>query len=172
MILTKSEILRRLGTDIVIDPVPPDKCFNPNSVNLHLGSQILTYNELYLDPKRDNKFSISNIPEKGMTLYPGVLYLAQTYEFTRTNNLVPVISGRSSTGRLGLHVHVTAGFGDTGFTGHWTLELAVVQPLMIYPKMPLCQIYYHTILGEPEQYKGKYQGNMGVQPSMMWRDFQ
>jgi dCTP deaminase len=172
MILTKSEIMMRLGDDIVIDPMPPESAFNPNSVNLRLGKRILEYTEGVLDMKKDNSYSGYNIPNDGICLCPGQLYLAQTFEFTKTKNLVPVISGRSSTGRLGLHVHITAGFGDIGFAGHWTLELAVVKPLIIYPMIPICQIYYHTIQGAPEEYKGKYQGNMGVQPSMLWRELQ
>lgn len=170
MILTRQEILMRLGDDIIIEP--PPKEINPNSVNLRIGEELLVYTDGVLDPKIDNPHSRMIIPPSGMLLFPGQLYLAQTYEFTKTRNLVPIISGRSSTGRLGLHVHITAGFGDVGFTGHWTLELAVVKPLMIYPFIPICQIYYHQILGTPEDYKGKYQENKGVQPSMMWKEFQ
>ncbi len=172
MILTRSEIKMRLGGDIVIDPVPPEDCFNPNSVNLHLGDTVLIYEDGVLDLKKNHTYSRYKIPEEGMMLFPSQLYLAQTYEYTKTENLVPIISGRSSTGRLGLHVHVTAGFGDIGFNGHWTLELAVVRPLIIYPNVPICQIYYHMVQGTPEPYKGKYQGNKGVQPSMMWKEFQ
>jgi deoxycytidine triphosphate deaminase len=59
---------------------------------------------------------------------------------------VPMLEGRSSTGRLGLFIHVTAGFGDIGFAGFWTLEIFCVQPVKIYPDVEICQIYYHDIL--------------------------
>lgn len=124
-----------------------------------------------LDPKVDNPYVNMVIPEEGFILQPGELYLAQTHEYTETRNLVPVISGRSSTGRLGLHVHITAGYGDIGFKGHWTLELAVIRPLRIYPLLPIAQIYYNTVVGYVAEYRGKYQGNQGVQPSKMWQDF-
>ena len=83
-----------------------------------------------------------------------------------------MLEGRSSVGRLGIFIHATAGFGDVGFDGYWTLELSCVQPVRIYPGVEICQIYYHTIDGEYVPYRsGKYQGNTGVQPSMLWKDF-
>ena len=65
----------------------------------------------------------------------------------RLKNLVPMIEGRSSIGRLGIYIHVTAGFGDIGFSGYWTLEISVVQPVIIYPFVRIAQIYYHEIRG-------------------------
>lgn len=150
-----------------------EKRLNPNSYNLRLADEILMYqNGNTLDMKSQNRFHISKIPESGMILYPGKLYLARTMERTRTDCYVPMLEGRSSVGRLGIFIHATAGFGDVGFDGYWTLELSCVQPVRIYPGVEICQIYYHTIDGEYEPYKsGKYQGNHGVQPSMLWRDF-
>jgi len=105
-------------------------------------------------------------------LKPGVLYLGRTKEFTVTKNLVPMLEGRSSIGRLGLYVHVTAGFGDTGFAGYWTLEIQCIQPIRIYPDVQICQIFYHTVEGKVVEYKsGKYQHNTGVQTSRLWMDF-
>ena len=109
---------------------------------------------------------------EGLVLEPGRLYLGRTNEFTRTDKYIPMLEGRSSTGRLGLFIHVTAGFGDVGFAGYWTLEIFCVQPIRIYPDVQICQIYYHTIQGEYQKYdSGKYQNNTGVQPSMLYKDF-
>ena len=84
-----------------------------------------------------------------------------------------MLEGRSSTGRLGLFIHVTAGFGDIGFAGYWTLEIFCVQPIRIYPNTQICQIYYHDIHGEYDLYSsGKYQNNTGIQPSLMYKDFE
>ncbi len=82
---------------------------------------------------------------EGLILQPNVIYLASTVEYTETLRHVPVIQGKSSLGRLGLFVHVTAGFGDVGFKGHWTLELIAVQRIKIYPGMKIAQIVYVTI---------------------------
>lgn len=149
-----------------------EKRLNPNSYNLRLADEILTYDYDPLDMRKKNGCTISKIPESGKYLYPGKLYLARTMERTRTDCYVPMLEGRSSVGRLGIFIHATAGFGDVGFDGYWTLELSCVQPVRIYPGVEICQIYYHTIDGEYVPYKsGKYQGNHGVQPSMLWKDF-
>ncbi len=99
--------------------------------------------------------------------------MGRTYEYTKTDKYVPMLEGRSSIGRLGLFIHVTAGFGDVGFSGYWTLEIFCVQPIKIYPMVELCQIYYHTIEGEYDHYSsGKYQNNTGIQSSLLYKDFE
>ena len=113
------------------------------------------------------------IPREGLVLEPDRLYLGRTAEFTRTESYVPMLEGRSSTGRLGLFIHVTAGFGDVGFAGYWTLEIFCIQPIRIYAGAQVCQIYYHTIEGDYSPYSsGKYQNNSGIQPSLMYKDFE
>ncbi len=83
-----------------------------------------------------------------------------------------MLEGRSSVGRLGLFVHITAGFGDIGFCGYWTLELVAVQPIRIYPGIEICQIFYHTIEGQTREYtEGKYQNNVDIQPSLLHKEF-
>jgi len=115
----------------------------------------------------------TSIPEEGFLLEPNTLYLGRTNEYTRTEKFVPMLEGRSSTGRLGLFIHVTAGFGDVGFAGYWTLEIFCIQPVRIYPNVQVCQIYYHDILGDYDPYSsGKYQNNRDVQPSLMYKDFE
>jgi dCTP deaminase len=172
MILSGLEIAQRMGKDIEIDPYDPAQ-LNPNSYNLRLHDELLVYNETVLDMKLDNKVTKLKIPETGLQLDPGRLYLGRTLEHTRSDNLVPMLEGRSSIGRLGMFVHVTAGFGDVGFNGYWTLEIFVVQPLIIYPNVEICQIYYHHIDGAYNSYKsGKYQNNQGIQASQLYKDFQ
>ena len=112
------------------------------------------------------------ITAPGLVLESNRLYLGRTIEYTETKNLVPMLEGRSSIGRLGLFVHVTAGFGDVGFKGFWTLEIFCVQPIKIYPDVEICQVYYHTLEGDYENYSsGKYQNNQGIQSSMLFKDF-
>jgi len=172
LIFSGLEIKKRLGTDIIIEPYD-EKFLNPNSYNLRLHNELLVYDEELLDMKKANKSSTITIPDDGLILYPGKLYLGRTMEFTKTNNCVPMLEGRSSVGRLGLYIHVTAGFGDVGFTGYWTLELHCVQPIKIYPGIDICQIYYHTLQGDFVEYKsGKYQNNTGIQPSLLYKDFE
>ena len=171
MILSGLEIEKRLGRDIEITPYNP-KQLNPNSYNLRLHNKLLVYDELPLDMKKLNPTKELIIPEGGLLLEPGKLYLGRTVEHTKTDSYVPMLEGRSSVGRLGMFVHVTAGFGDVGFNGYWTLEIFVVEPLIIYPEVEICQIYFHTIEGEYQSYvSGKYQNNSGIQPSYLYKDF-
>lgn len=158
-----------LKGSLVISPFDSNH-INPNSYNLTLSEKLVIYNEVLLDCRKDNKTTEFIIPPTGIILYPNKLYLGSTVEWTRTSNFVPAIEGRSSLGRLGLCIHVTAGFGDVGFEGHWTLELAVIQPLRIYPGMEIAQIAYHPIEGDYIEYNGKYQHNTGCQSSRMFTE--
>ena len=170
MILSGDDIQQNLGTNIIIDPFDPE-CVNPNSYNLTLHEDILTYEEVVLDMKKNNRVRPMKIPESGLVLEPNRLYLGRTVERTETYNLVPMIEGRSSIGRLGLFVHVTAGFGDVGFKGFWTLEMFAVQPIRIYPGIKICQIFYHQIHGKVQDYvSDKYQDNQGIQPSLLFKE--
>ncbi len=169
MILSGSEIKKRLGTDIVIEPFDPAQ-INPNSYNLTLHDELMVYEEVVLDMAKANRVRRVPIPEEGLILSPNQLYLGRTAERTETHNLVPMIEGRSSVGRLGLFVHVTAGFGDVGFCGYWTLEMFAVQPVRIYPHVPICQIFYHEITGEIVEYSSKYQHNRDIQPSLLFQE--
>ena len=172
MILSGKEILKNIGKDIIIEPFN-EKKINPNSYNLSLHNELLVYEDNLLDMKKPNETKKIIIPEDGLILEPGKLYLGRTNEFTKTEKFVPMLEGRSSTGRLGLFIHVTAGFGDIGFAGYWTLEIFCVQPIKVYPNVDICQIYYHDIYGDYDLYNsGKYQNNTGVQPSLMYKDFE
>lgn len=172
MILSGLEIKKHLGNEIIIEPYD-EKYLNPNSYNLRLHNELLIYDEDILDMKKPNKVKSLIIPENGLVLEPGKLYLGRTVEYTKTDNYVPMLEGRSSIGRLGLYVHVTAGFGDVGFRGFWTLEIQCIQPIKIYPGVEICQIYYHAIEGEYEKYdSGKYQNNSSIQPSLLYKDFE
>jgi dCTP deaminase len=171
MILTGLEINQRLGKDIIIDPFRKEQ-LNPNSYNLRLYNELLVYTQPVLDMAKPNAHEVVKIPASGYRLEPGRLYLGRTLEYTATEGLVPMLEGRSSVGRLGMFIHVTAGFGDVGFKGFWTLEILCVQPIVIYPDVEICQIYYHTILGDYVSYaQGKYQNNTGIQPSLLYKDF-
>ena len=170
MILSGEEIRKQLGSNIVIDPFDPNH-LNPNSYNLSLHNEIITYEEVVLDMRKRNRVRRFEIPESGLVLNTNQVYLARTIERTETHNLVPMIEGRSSVGRLGLFVHVTAGFGDVGFCGHWTLEMFAIQPVRIYPGIPICQIFYHAITGDIREYSSsKYQFNRDIQPSLFYQE--
>lgn len=171
MILSGKEIESRIDNDIIIEPFDK-KRINPNSYNLSLHNELLIYKDSTLDMKKDNEVEKLTIPSGGLVLETNRLYLGRTVEYTETKDLVPMLEGRSSIGRLGLFVHVTAGFGDVGFKGFWTLEIFCIQPVKIYPSVEICQVYYHTIEGEIKNYSSqKYQNNRGIQSSLLFKDF-
>ncbi len=171
MILSGREIAKRVGTDIVIEPYDA-KNLGPNSYNLRLHEDLLVYTDPVLDMKKLPATAELKIPPAGFVLEPGRLYLGRTVEYTETRNYVPMIEGRSSIGRLGMCIHVTAGFGDVGFRGFWTLEIFVLQKIRVYAGVAVCQVYYHDVSADHEPYRsGKYQANQGIQPSLLHRDF-
>lgn len=170
MILSGDEIRKSMGTDVIIDPFDEAQ-LNPNSYNLSLHREIMVYEEVVIDMRKANRVRRLEIPEEGLVIQPNQIYLGRTVERTETHNLVPMIEGRSSVGRLGLFVHVTAGFGDVGFCGYWTLELFAVQPVRIYAGVPICQIFYHQIVGDITEYNSdKYQNNHDIQPSLLFKE--
>ncbi len=172
MILSGREIRNQLGKSILIDPFDESR-LNPNSYNLCLHNELMVYQNPVLDMKTPNPTELITIPKDGLLLDSGKLYLGRTVEYTETKTFVPMLEGRSSIGRLGLFVHVTAGFGDVGFAGFWTLEMFCVQPVRVYPNVEICQIYFHRIEGDYDLYHSdKYQNNHGIQPSLLYKDFE
>ena len=176
MILTGGAIRRAymLG-DLSISPWN-DSQLNPNSYNLRLGKTIMVYNLEYckggvLDMAKEAGTIIFTIPPEGLVLRPGVLYLGHTEESIHSDMYVPILDGRSSIGRLGLCVHSTAGYGDLGFRGTFTLELSVVHPVRVYAGVEICQIRFQTAsAGENEKYEGKYNRQTGPRKSGIWKE--
>ncbi len=176
MILTDKQILDEIskGT-ILIEPFRPD-CMGTNSYDVHLGRYLATYQNRVLDAKQHNKIDEFTIPEDGFILQPGTLYLGVTEEYTETHAHVPFLEGKSSTGRLGIDIHATAGKGDVGFCNTWTLEISVAQPVKVYAGMPIGQLIYFVIGGEVENYYNKKRdakySTRTVKPveSMMWKN--
>lgn len=173
MILSKNRILSELNNSIFISPFDESK-LNSNSYNLSLSERLLVYNTSTLDMKKKydaNDMTELFIPDEGFLLQPGKLYLASTVERTLTTKFIPKIEGRSSLARLGLFVHITAGLGEAGFDGHWTLELSCVQPIIIYPHISVCQIYYNTVEGDIALCNSdKYQYSTEAEPSKLFKE--
>ena len=108
------------------------KNVGPNSVDLCLHSELKAYTlpNGYLEAETENPTYDIPLEDDGtFLLKPGILYLGRTVEKLGSNRFVPIVEGRSSIGRLGCQVHMTAGVGDLGFLGTITLEIAVIHPL-------------------------------------------
>lgn len=168
--LTKDEILNRMNKDIIIKPFNINN-LNPNSYNLTLDNELYVYEEDILDVKKEFKTSKIIIPEEGYVLEANKLYIGRSVEYTETYNLVPMIEGRSSIGRMGLFTNCAAGFGDTGYKGKWSIQLYSINKIKIYPNMKIAQLYYMEIVGKPTNYNSKYINSKNDLTSKIYKDF-
>lgn len=160
---------------IVIQPFDR-KHLGSNSYDVHLGKYLAVYKDKVLDAKKHNEIIHFEIPVNGYILQPGTLYLGVTEEYTETHEHVPFLEGKSSTGRLGIDIHATAGKGDVGFCNTWTLEISCVHPVRIYAGMPIGQLIYFPLAGEvANKYNTKANAkytDRTLRPveSMMWKN--
>jgi dCTP deaminase len=176
MILSDARILEEIekGT-IVIEPFNK-KYLGSNSYDVHLGKYLAVYEAEELDARKHNTIRHFEIPEEGFVLQPHILYLGVTEEYTETHAHVPFLEGKSSTGRLGIDIHATAGKGDVGFCNTWTLEISCVHPVRIYAGMPIGQLIYFPVEGQVlnsynTKENAKYtQRTIRPVESMMWKN--
>lgn len=176
MILSDKRILEEIEKKTILIQPYRREFLGSNSYDVHLSKHLATYKEKVLDAKKHNEIDHFEIPEDGYELQPGELYLGVTEEYTETHTHVPFLEGKSSTGRLGIDIHATAGKGDVGFCGNWTLEISCKIPVRIYRGMPIGQLIYFPVEGEvQEKYNQKRGAKYSGQPdrpveSMMWRN--
>lgn len=163
----------------VVDPYFIDNV-QPASIDLSLGEEFIVFDkheQKFLDlkdVKDDSARKVHKTADEGFTLHPGEFVLGVTLErVNMPNDIVARIEGKSSIGRLGIMVHVTAGFIDPGFLGNITLEIVNLRslPVVLRPKKPICQLSFHRMETVPQKaYTGRYQGADGVQASRYGAD--
>lgn len=141
--------------NITISPFN-DELLNPNSYNYRLGNELLVMEDEVINPRKKSKFKKVKIPKDGFVLQPNHLYLGSTVEVIGSDKYVTQLIGRSSVGRLGLFLQVTAPLGHVGCKHSWTLELKVVEPLKVYPNMKIGQVTFWKIDGKYVTYEGEY----------------
>lgn len=171
MILSGKKISEEVSKKrIIIEPFDL-KNINPNSYNYTLGNYVKVYKNKILDSKKKQDVEIIEIPDEGLIINPDKVYLGFTEEVIGSDYYVPVITGRSSTGRLGLFVQITSDLVDVGFKGRLTLQLHSTQPVKIYKGMKIGQVMFWKIFGDIKLYDGKYQNSLIPRESEVWRDF-
>lgn len=176
MILSDKKILEEIKKkSIVITPFDESN-MGGNSYDVHLSPHFAQYVDKIIDAKKHNKIKHFKIPKTGFVLKPGQLYLGSTLEYTETHKHVPFLEGKSSTGRLGIDIHATAGKGDVGFCGYWTLEISASKPVRIYAGMPIGQLIYYVVSGKVDRLyhkkkNAKYSDQQHLpKESMMWKN--
>lgn len=169
-ILSGPEIRKRVEEgSIRIDPFDP-AMVNEASIDLTLGGGVFTYQDGIeaFDPLEDygGHRQEYQLGEK-IFIAPGRFYLMHTAERVWARDLVPVLDGKSSRGRFSVSVHQTAGYGEPGYDGQWTLEVTSVLRVKLTVGMRIAQMRFHTMVGEVVPYAGRYVGQwaMGAIPS-------
>lgn len=144
MILTGSSITaERAGGEITLEPFTAGQ-INPNSYNYRLG-RTLKVPELTGDGSV--AFAAHEMTDDGYVLTPHTMYLGSTAERIGSRRYAMSLIGRSSLGRLGLFLQVSANLGHTGSAHHWTLELVAAQSIRIYPGMIVGQVTFWNNAG-------------------------
>lgn len=143
-----------------------------NYIDVTLGDMLKVYDTPLLDIQNPNPTKTIMIPDTGLILEPNKLYLGRTNEYTKTYGYVPLLSGLPKLASLGVEIHITAGFGDNGFEGTWTLEIICANPTKVYPNIPIGRIYYYPLIGDPSiEYRGKYFGQVEATESRLSKEY-
>ena len=186
MVLSDRSIREELDAKrITIDPLG-DGCIQPSSVDLHVDRffRLFRNHSMRAIDVREDLEDLTELVEIGeeesFILHPGEFVLGSTLERVRIpDDLVARLEGKSSLGRLGLLIHSTAGFVDSGWDGHLTLELSNVAnlPITVYPGMKIGQISFLRMTTPADRPYGaaglgsKYQGQRGPTPSRYFENF-
>ena len=174
---------------IVIDPLKDEQQIQPSSVDMRLGDEFKVFKVIrkpYIDPKDEEDIAeymeSSTVPEgEAFIIHPNEFALATTQEYVKVPDvLVARVEGRSSMGRLGVTMHVTAGYVDPGFEGRITLEISNIgaMPVALYPGQRVCQLVFETMTtpaelpyGHPKR-NSKYMKQLKPESSRVKLDYE
>lgn len=174
---------------IVIDPLKDEQQIQPSSVDMRLGDEFKVFKVIrkpYIDPKDEEDIAeymeSSTVPEgEAFIIHPNEFALATTQEYVKVpDDLVARVEGRSSMGRLGVTMHVTAGYVDPGFEGRITLEISNIGaiPVALYPGQRVCQLVFETMTtpaelpyGHPKR-NSKYMKQLKPESSRVKLDYE
>lgn len=174
---------------IVIDPLKDEQQIQPSSVDMRLGDEFKVFKVIrkpYIDPKDEEDIAeymeSSTVPEgESFIIHPNEFALATTQEYVKVpDDLVARVEGRSSMGRLGVTMHVTAGYVDPGFEGRITLEISNIgaMPVALYPGQRVCQLVFETMTtpaelpyGHPKR-NSKYMKQLKPESSRVKLDYE
>lgn len=174
---------------IVIDPLKDEQQIQPSSVDMRLGDEFKVFKVIrkpYIDPKDEDDIAeymeSSTVPEgEAFIIHPNEFALATTQEYVKVpDDLVARVEGRSSMGRLGVTMHVTAGYVDPGFEGRITLEISNIgaMPVALYPGQRVCQLVFETMTtpaelpyGHPKR-NSKYMKQLKPESSRVKLDYE
>jgi len=171
MILSNKMILEKIakgeifiGNNAIKGISPVELKFDTTSLNLHLSDEIYSWKKMkgvVIDPCSPDfnfkKFAEENSTKEsckqGFTIEPGEFVLACTEEYVKLpSSIAARVEGRSSLGRMGISVHVTAPTIHALFEGNITLEIFNHSKynLNIQAGMKIAQLIFENVEGEIE----------------------
>ena len=172
MILTYYEILNSIKNETIHITPFDESMLNPNSYDYRIDYKLLEISDIPVDPKKQTSYREIDFTDDGYILSPNKTYLANTYEEIGSDYFVPLLIGKTSLGRLGLFLQITADLGNLGAKHKWTLELKAVQPVKIYPMMRIGQVSFWKVQGEKTLYSGKYDKFSIAKSSEIYKEFE
>lgn len=149
---------------------PSELSIGPNSIDVTLHPIILIPDAVeWLDLKKPETchYGAYCMKEDGWVIFPHCFLLGAANErfecdapltiYGHNKFFVQEMHGISTLGRCGLCIHATAGYGDYGFRGAFTLEIFNVsnRPIKIYPDIKIAQVEFNAVEG-PSAYIGSY----------------
>ncbi|MGB9635487.1 MAG: dCTP deaminase [Candidatus Micrarchaeia archaeon] len=188
MIMSNIEIEKAIRNGEIILQGFESENLGPDSIDIRLGNKLLIAKKTgkIVDPRVEigMEFDEIYLDDGPYAIKPGDFVLGSTYEkIGLSRNITAQLEGRSSIGRLGIVVHMTAGLVHAGWgykqPSTLTLEISSVNPnpVYLYNKMKIAQISFMRHGTPPEHgyddnRNNKYSGQKGPLPSMIHKDFQ
>jgi dCTP deaminase len=170
VILTGPEIALGVAEgEIHIDDFTPAR-LEPNSYGFRLAPRILRYEEETLDSFTRPTATELVMDDEGCLLEPGRFYLGSTMEAMGSPHYAATLYACRSVSTLGMWIQFSAPLGHSGAIFPWTLEIAVANPLRVYPGMTIGKLSFWAMQGTPHQYDGKYTGSTTAVASRLSQD--
>lgn len=141
-----------------------------NSIRVSLSDVLKQYTE-DLDVTKPSPTNTITIPKEGIKINFDELYLGRTAEYTKTYGFVPILTGTDDLAAVGVEAHITAGFGDNGFEGTWTLEIWCTNETVLHTDMPIGEIIFLPVIGDHKYYRGKYYGQVDTTASRLSNEY-
>jgi len=167
VILTGADIAREVRAGIIeIGEFDPAR-LEPNSYGFRLAPELVRYETDAIDCYAPPVTVREHIGAEGYVLEPGRFYLGSTMEAMGSARYVATLHASRSVSTLGMWIQFSAPLGHCGSVFPWTLEIAVAQPLRVYPGMLVGKLAFWAMQGEPLQYRGKYTGSTSTVASRL-----
>lgn len=151
-ILVDHEIRKSIAEGkLILDPYD-DSLVQPNSYDVRLSDRFSWHDagEEIIDPYDSQSVlrGLVHVVDESIVIKPGQFVLGATLErVCLPRDIVGQLTGKSSLARLGVMVHVTAGFIDAGFShppAQITLEIVNVgnRPVRLHAGMSIAQMVF------------------------------